>query len=287
MRAPRSRPDRCRRTPGRSCTAPPTPSVAATPSRAPSSGREPPGRVPARGRSSATASVSTASAATPRPATCCGRAGARAAAHRACAGPGLGRRRHRRRGAGHARTPHVRRGPGRRTRAPRRRPRRGPAGPRARTGAPGAALGLLRGRPERRLGGRAAADVRRRAAAGGGRGGRRPVGPLRDARAIDGGPYSGLVLAVLVGLAHAYGDPALWSILSSRGGAPPSTPRRSTWSGWWSSTPSRWRPAPGGRPVGRPGLAPAAGPRAQRRAGARGPGVPLPRHGRRPRARAA
>lgn len=38
-------------------------------------------------------------------------------------------------------------------------------------------------------------------------------------QAIDGGPYSGLGLAVLVGLAHAYGDPRLWDILNARGRA--------------------------------------------------------------------
>jgi hypothetical protein len=44
-----------------------------------------------------------------------------------------------------------------------------------------------------------------------------PSDLYETARAIDGGPYSGLVLAVLVGLAHAYGDPTLWSILSEEG----------------------------------------------------------------------
>lgn len=39
------------------------------------------------------------------------------------------------------------------------------------------------------------------------------------ARAIDGGPYSGLGFAVLVGLAHAHGDPRLWDILNRRGRA--------------------------------------------------------------------
>lgn len=37
------------------------------------------------------------------------------------------------------------------------------------------------------------------------------------ARAIDGGPYSGLALAVLVGLAIAHDDPRLWAILDERG----------------------------------------------------------------------
>lgn len=37
------------------------------------------------------------------------------------------------------------------------------------------------------------------------------------AKAIDGGPYSGLGLAVLVGLAHAHARPELSEILSSRG----------------------------------------------------------------------
>lgn len=37
------------------------------------------------------------------------------------------------------------------------------------------------------------------------------------AKAIDGGPFSGLGLAVLVGLAHAHQDPALEAILSERG----------------------------------------------------------------------
>lgn len=37
------------------------------------------------------------------------------------------------------------------------------------------------------------------------------------AKAIDGGPYSGLGLAVLVGLAHAHGRPELWDILNAQG----------------------------------------------------------------------
>jgi len=37
------------------------------------------------------------------------------------------------------------------------------------------------------------------------------------ARAIDGGPFSGLNLAVLVGLATAYDDPRLWAILTAAG----------------------------------------------------------------------
>ncbi len=37
--------------------------------------------------------------------------------------------------------------------------------------------------------------------------------------AIDGGPYSGLGLAVLVGLAHAHADAGLWEILNPRGRA--------------------------------------------------------------------
>ena len=44
-----------------------------------------------------------------------------------------------------------------------------------------------------------------------------PADLYRTALAIDGGPYSGLNLAVLVGLANAYDDPELWSILSSEG----------------------------------------------------------------------
>ena len=44
-----------------------------------------------------------------------------------------------------------------------------------------------------------------------------PADLYRTALAIDGGPYSGLNLAVLVGLANAYDDPQLWSILSSEG----------------------------------------------------------------------
>lgn len=39
------------------------------------------------------------------------------------------------------------------------------------------------------------------------------------ATAIDGGPFSGLGLAVLVGLAHAHQDPALFAILSDAGKA--------------------------------------------------------------------
>lgn len=37
------------------------------------------------------------------------------------------------------------------------------------------------------------------------------------AKAIDGGPFSGLNLAVLVGLAHAYERPELWDILTESG----------------------------------------------------------------------
>lgn len=37
------------------------------------------------------------------------------------------------------------------------------------------------------------------------------------AQAIDGGPYSGLGFAVLVGLAHAHRDPRLWDILNELG----------------------------------------------------------------------
>jgi secretory lipase len=37
------------------------------------------------------------------------------------------------------------------------------------------------------------------------------------ARAIDGGPFSGLGLAVLIGLAQAHQNPALWAILNERG----------------------------------------------------------------------
>jgi Secretory lipase len=39
------------------------------------------------------------------------------------------------------------------------------------------------------------------------------------AKAIDGGPFSGLGLAVLIGLAHAHQDPALDAVLSERGRA--------------------------------------------------------------------
>ncbi|AKT50972.1 lipase family protein [Arsenicicoccus sp. oral taxon 190] len=39
------------------------------------------------------------------------------------------------------------------------------------------------------------------------------------ARALDAGPCSGLALAVLVGLAHAYDRPELWRILNARGRA--------------------------------------------------------------------
>jgi pimeloyl-ACP methyl ester carboxylesterase len=44
-----------------------------------------------------------------------------------------------------------------------------------------------------------------------------PADLYQTALAIDGGPFSGLNLAVLVGLANAYDDPELWSILSSEG----------------------------------------------------------------------
>lgn len=44
-----------------------------------------------------------------------------------------------------------------------------------------------------------------------------PADLYETAKAIDAGPFSGLGLAVLVGLAHAYDDPELWSILSSDG----------------------------------------------------------------------
>ncbi|GGO72133.1 lipase family protein [Nonomuraea cavernae] len=44
-----------------------------------------------------------------------------------------------------------------------------------------------------------------------------PSDLLAVAKAIDGGPFSGLGLAVLVGLAHAHQDPALEAVLSERG----------------------------------------------------------------------
>ena len=44
-----------------------------------------------------------------------------------------------------------------------------------------------------------------------------PADLYETAKAIDAGPYSGLGFAVLVGLAHAYDDPDLWSILSFDG----------------------------------------------------------------------
>jgi hypothetical protein len=46
-----------------------------------------------------------------------------------------------------------------------------------------------------------------------------PSDLYRVGKAIDGGPFSGLGLAVLVGLMHAHGDPALASILNERGRA--------------------------------------------------------------------
>lgn len=39
------------------------------------------------------------------------------------------------------------------------------------------------------------------------------------AKAIDGGPFSGLGLSVLIGLAHAHEDPRLYAILSKAGKA--------------------------------------------------------------------
>ena len=88
-----------------------------------------------------------------------------------------------------------------------------------------------------------------------------PADLYQTARAIDGGPYSGLNLAVLVGLAHAYDDPQLWSILYLGGPArSPGGRERRTWWGWCSSSPSCWPPRPcGERSVGRPGLATGAG----------------------------
>lgn len=44
-----------------------------------------------------------------------------------------------------------------------------------------------------------------------------PADVYETAQAVDAGPYSGLGLAVLVGLAHAYDDPRLWSVLSFDG----------------------------------------------------------------------
>jgi pimeloyl-ACP methyl ester carboxylesterase len=44
-----------------------------------------------------------------------------------------------------------------------------------------------------------------------------PSDLYETAKAIDGGPYSGLNLAVLIGLARAYDDPQLWAILSAAG----------------------------------------------------------------------
>jgi hypothetical protein len=60
-----------------------------------------------------------------------------------------------------------------------------------------------------------APDVRLVAVAAGGV----PTDLYVVARHIDGGPFSGLGLAVLVGLAHAHQDPALLAILSDRGRA--------------------------------------------------------------------
>jgi hypothetical protein len=44
-----------------------------------------------------------------------------------------------------------------------------------------------------------------------------PADLYETAKAVDGGPYSGLGFAVLVGLAHAYDDSRLWSILTFEG----------------------------------------------------------------------
>ena len=135
---------------------------------------------------------------------------------------------------------------------------------------PGPALGLLRGGPKRRLGGRAAARPTRRScqlvavAAGG-----VPSDLYETAKAIDGGAFSGLNLAVLVGLARAYDDPrALVDPRPRRAVGPLGRPRCRTWSGWWSDPRAAGGVDQEERAVGRPCLASGAGPRAQRRAGA-------------------
>ena len=74
-----------------------------------------------------------------------------------------------------------------------------------------------------RVGGRAMLDIVRAAVAGvDGVEAGAPVllwGYSEGGRCADGGPYSGLGLAVLVGLAHAHEDPRLWDILNARGRA--------------------------------------------------------------------
>jgi hypothetical protein len=60
---------------------------------------------------------------------------------------------------------------------------------------------------------RYAPDLALRAVAAGGI----PADLRQTAQAIDGGPFSGLNLAVLVGLARAYDDPDLWEILTDDG----------------------------------------------------------------------
>lgn len=44
-----------------------------------------------------------------------------------------------------------------------------------------------------------------------------PTDLYQMAKAVDGGPFSGLGLAVLIGLAHAHDDPRLWDILTPAG----------------------------------------------------------------------
>ena len=124
--------------------------------------------------------------------------------------PRLGGGRQRRRGARPARSPHLRRGPGRRPRAPRRRPGGAPPGPASsRRSTPVLLWGYSEGGRNAAWAAELQPDVRRRSwrswrvAAGG-----VPADLYPTALAIDGGPFSGLNLAVLVGLANGLRRPA-------------------------------------------------------------------------------
>ena len=83
-----------------------------------------------------------------------------------------------------------------------------------------------------------------------------PADLYQVAWSLDGGPFSGLNLAVLVGLAQRLRRPgALVDPQCDAGDGPPARRRPRTWSAWCSASPSRWRPGPGdpSRGTTRPG----------------------------------
>ena len=98
------------------------------------------------------------------------------------------------------------------------------------------------------------------------------------AKAIDAGPFSGLGLAVLVGLAHAHADPALEQILSDSGRVAAAHAATLDVVGLIVEHPEPMRQhTVRDDPWDEPGLATAAGPGAQWPAPPRYADIPLPR----------